>query len=50
MSQSSIVVETLAGGNRTPTVLPLVFRASPQILPNSLEAIIIASYTTTKVK
>ena len=45
LTADTVVLPSLAGGNRTPTIVPFTFRARSQELPISLNATIVATYT-----
>lgn len=42
----AVTLPSLAGGNRTPTIVPFTFRARADALPTDLSATIMATYTT----
>jgi len=46
LSADTVVLPSLAGGNRTPTIVPFTFRARTHELPISLTATVVATYTT----
>ena len=46
LTADTVVLPSLACGNRTPTIVPFTFRARTHELPVSLTATIIATYTT----
>jgi len=46
LTADTVVLPSLASGNRTPTIVPFTFRARVHELPISLGASVIATYTT----
>lgn len=46
LTADTVVLPSLASGNRTPTIVPFTFRARTHELPVSLGATVIATYTT----
>lgn len=45
LTADTVVLPSLAGGNRTPTIVPFTFRARAHELPISLAATVMASYS-----
>ena len=46
LATDTVVLPSLAGGNRTPTIVPFVFRARADVLPVDLGAVVVATYTS----
>ena len=44
LTADTVTLPSLAGGNRTPTIVPFTFRTRAMELPTSLDAIIMATY------
>eukprot|EP00002_Diphylleia_rotans_P016088 TRINITY_DN3126_c0_g1_i4.p1 TRINITY_DN3126_c0_g1~~TRINITY_DN3126_c0_g1_i4.p1 ORF type:complete len:522 (+),score=102.04 TRINITY_DN3126_c0_g1_i4:1343-2908(+) len=46
VQQSTVVISSLAGGNHTPIIIPVIFRCKPTVIPNTLRVPVVAMYSS----